>query len=256
MTISTAKGLGEGAPVVLVTGAATGIGLTMAHRLVGLGYRVVAVDIDAETLASSFGECDSAQILGIVANIADEEQAAGCVQKGVAHFGRLDGLVNNAALHGKYWNRPSLDYSLAQWQEIFAVNVFAVALLAGAARSALADSRGVIVNISSMDGYGHSHSCPYAVSKVAMNGMTMNLAKELGTDGIRVVGLAPGFIGTPAILSFLGQADQDRIEALQSVKGQGTPDDVADMVAFLLSPQSRLVTGTTIHADLGIIHRL
>ena len=244
------------AAVALVTGAAAGIGLSIVENLLGRGYRIIAVDIDGPGLNAALGGYGRDRVQCLVADIAVEQQAVGCVQSGIEHFGRLDGLVNNAALHGRYWGRPSIEYPLEEWQRIFSVNVFAIPILARAARQALGESAGVIVNISSMDGYGHSHSCPYAISKVSMNGMTMNLAKELGRDGIRVVGVAPGFVSTPAVLSFLGQADLDRIEALQSLPGKAAPEDVADIVAFLLSPQSRLVTGTTIHADLGIIHRL
>ena len=248
--------LASGSPVALITGAAMGIGRSIAARLLDHGYRIVAVDIDEEALLRSFDGFAKDQVLTVIADIADEEQATGCVRSGIDHFGRLDGVVNSAALHGAAWNKPSLSYAPEAWQRLFAVNVFAIPVLAKAAREALSKADGVIVNISSMVGYGHGPGSAYALSKVAVNGMTMSLAKELGKDGIRVVGVAPGFIATPTVLEFLDQASLDRIEALQALPGQGAPDDVAEIVAFLLSPGARLLTGTTLHADLGIIRRL
>ncbi|MDB5680310.1 MAG: NAD(P)-dependent oxidoreductase [Sphingomonas bacterium] len=242
-------------PVVLITGAAAGIGLAIARLLLEHGDRIVAVDMDEETLANAYAAFDDARVLQVVADIADPVAATRAVEHGVAHFGALDALINNAGLHGAAWGRPALDYSIGDWTKLFAVNVFAIPILAKAARPALAASGGAIVNLSSMVGYGHGASSPYAVSKAAVNGLTIALAGELGKDGIRVVGIAPGFIATDVVLAGLDQQARDRLHGLQTVKGQGTPEDIAEVVAFLISPAARMITATTVIADLGITRR-
>jgi NAD(P)-dependent dehydrogenase (short-subunit alcohol dehydrogenase family) len=242
-------------PVVLITGAAVGIGFSIATLLLARGHRIVAVDIDGKTLAQAYVDFDDSSVLQVVADIADPVAAARAVESGVAHFGRLDALINNAGLHGAAWGRPALEYSMDAWAKLFSVNVFAIPILAKAARPALAASNGVVVNLSSMVGYGHGSSSPYAVSKAAVNGLTIALAGELGKDGIRVVGVAPGFIATEVVLAGLDQQARDRLHGLQTVKGQGTPDDIAEVVAFLISPAAKMITATTIIADLGITRR-
>ena len=241
--------------VVLVTGAAAGIGRAIALDLLNRGHRVIAVDRDGDALAGTFAHHDDTQALPLVCDVSREEDATRCVKDGEHHFGRLDALVNNAAVHGEGWLKPCLNYDQADWARLFAINVFAIPLLARAARAALAASGGTIVNLSSMVGYGSGPSSPYAVSKAAVNGMTMALSEELGRDGIRVVGLAPGFIATPTVMAAMGEEAQRRVKARQAIPTTGTPEDIAEIIAFLISPAARLITGATIVADLGITRR-
>jgi 3-oxoacyl-[acyl-carrier protein] reductase len=237
----------------MVTGAARGIGRSIVEQFVESSHRIVAVDIDAAALEAAYE--DDERILRVVADLSRADEAARSVEAGVARFGRLDALINNAALHGQEWLKPCLEYGPDQWMRLFAVNVFAIPALAGAARRALARSAGVIVNISSMVGYGFGSSSPYAVSKSAVNGMTIALAEELGRDGIRVVGLAPGFIATPTVLAAMGEQGVDRVLAHQAMPVKATPEDIAAIVVFLVSPRARLITGATVLADLGIMRR-
>ena len=241
--------------VVLITGAAAGMGLAAAKHLVKRSHKVIAVDIDGSALASAYAAYGNEQVLQLTADISQVEQATRSVHTGIDHFGKLNALVNNAALHAKAWNKPCLEYSREDWLRLFGVNVFAIPTLVSAALPALTKSGGVVVNMSSMVGYGHGHSSPYAVSKAAVNGLTVALSQELGKYGIRVVGLAPGFIATPALLDTLDQETQDRLISLQTMASLGTPEDIAEIMEFLISRQSRLITGTTIIADLGITRR-
>ena len=242
-------------PVVLITGAAIGIGLAMAELLLARGHRIIAVDLDGPALDSAFAAYDDTQICRLVADIADANDVPRFVAKGVAHFGALDAVINNAGLHGAAWNKPCMEYAQDDWMRIFSVNVFAIPILAKAALDALSKSRGVIVNISSMVGYGHGSASPYAVSKAAVNGLTIALSQEFGQYGIRVVGIAPGFIATPTVLAALDQKARDRLDGLQTISGQGRPEDIAEVAAFLISPAARMITGTTVIADFGITRR-
>lgn len=252
--VQSANGTADGR-VVLVTGAAAGIGLAVVQHLVSEGHRVVAVDIDRTALDTAFACHDEDKVLRVTADISRVEDVERAVQAGVNHFGGLDALVNNAALHGKAWGGPCLDYSQEDWLKIFGVNVFAIVSLVRAALPALARSGGVVVNMSSMVGYGHGHSSPYAVSKAAVNGLTMALSQEVGRQGVRVVGLAPGFIATPVVVSGLDDAARARLASMQAMDATGTPEDIAGIIAFLISPAARLITGATLLADLGIMRR-
>ncbi len=243
------------APVVLITGAAAGIGLSVTHHLVGRGHRVAALDLDAGALDRAFADIGTDLVLPLVTDIARPDQVEQAVAATISHFGRIDALVNNAALHGAAWGRPCLEYDLEAWQRLFAVNVLAIPMLVRSALPALAQSRGVVVNISSMVGYGHGPSSPYAVSKAAVNGLTMALSQEVGEHGVRVVGLAPGFIATDLVLAGLDEAARQRLMSLQAMPVGAKPEDLAEIVAFLVSPAARLITGTTLIADLGITRR-
>ena len=228
--------------VALITGAGMGMGLATGQRLLAAGYRIVANDIDRDALAAAWAA-------------APEDRVRSMVGEALDHFGRLDVLVNNAALHGSQWNGPCLAYDGAQWARLFEVNVLAVMTMVRATLDALTESQGVVVNLSSMVGYGQGAHGPYAVSKSAVNGLTTSLATELGPRGIRVVGVAPGFIATPFLLAGMDPAVRDRLLGSQATDVQGGPEDIAAVIEFLVSPAARMITGHTVLADAGITGR-
>jgi len=242
-------------PSVLITGAAVGIGLAVANHLIRRSHRIIALDIDGAALAAAYAGFDADTVFPLVVDVAQEDAVAQAVDAGVAHFAGLHAVINNAALHGAAWGRPCLEYSQADWRRLLDVNVLAIPMLAKAALPALSRSGGVVVNLSSMVGYGHGPSSPYAVSKAAVNGLTMALSQELGKHGVRVVGLAPGFIATDVVLAGLDANARDRLISLQALAETAGPEDIAEIIAFLISPAARLITGTTIIADLGITRR-
>jgi 3-oxoacyl-[acyl-carrier protein] reductase len=245
----------QAAPVVLVTGAAAGMGLATARQLLASGHRVGLLDIDEPALERAWPEPSGDRALKIVADVSDDESAQSAVGRILAAFGRLDALVNNAALHGSSWSRPCLSYTAAQWTQLFSVNVFGIVTMVRAAAPALADTRGTIVNISSMVAYGYGPPSAYAVSKSAVNGLTAFLANELGPAGIRVVGLAPGFIATPALLDGLDEQVKRELLNDQAVDIQGGPQEIAEITEFLVSPAARMISGHTVIADAGITRR-
>jgi NAD(P)-dependent dehydrogenase (short-subunit alcohol dehydrogenase family) len=153
-------------------------------------------------------------VLPVVFDVADPVGAAVGVAKVLRHFGRIDVLVNNAALHGAGWTGPCLDLAPEQWSRLMAVNVLGIVNVTRAAA-------GVVINISSMTAYGHGLSSGYAVTKAAVDGLTTSLAKELGRQGVRVVGVAPGFIATDTVLAALPPDRPDAIMRLQSLRVRG-----------------------------------
>lgn len=246
---------GPDSMIVLITGAAAGMGLAIAKHLIARSHRIIAVDMDGQSLDHAYANFTDSQVLPIVADISDEDQIERTVRRGVEHFGGLNALINNAALHGAAWNKSCLEYTLAEWQKLFAVNVFAIPALVKAALPALSRLDGVVINMSSMVGYGCGSASPYAVSKAAVNGLTIALAQEAGKQGVRVVGVAPGFIATPTILDTLDSEARERLLSRQTISTSGAPDDICEIMEFLISPGARLITGTTIVADLGITRR-
>jgi len=242
-------------PVVLITGAAGGIGEAIGKHLLRTSHQIIAIDRNEEKLNKAFSGYDDDQVLAITADISDTDQIIAATTRGIAHFGSLNALINNAALLGPRWVRSCLDYSRDEWAKLFAVNVFAIPALVKATLPALEKSQGVIVNMSSMNGYGHGSPSPYSVSKAAVNALTTYISEEVGKYGVRVIGLAPGFIATHKVLASVNDEVRERILENQVVRTIGMPEDIARIVAFLIGDDSRLIAGTTIHADLGITRR-
>jgi 3-oxoacyl-[acyl-carrier protein] reductase len=253
--VATAQAEAVHGRVALITGAGMGMGLATGQRLLEAGYRVVANDIDPAALSDAWGDAPADRVHQGVADVSDEDQVRSMVGAALNAFGRLDVLVNNAALHGSRWNGPCLSYDGAQWARLFDVNVLALMTMVRATLDALTDSRGVVVNMSSMVGYGNGAHGPYAVSKSAVNGLTTSLATELGPRGIRVVGVAPGFVATPFLLAGMDAAVRDRLLGSQATDVEGGPDDIAALIEFLVSPEARMITGHTVVADAGITSR-
>jgi 3-oxoacyl-[acyl-carrier protein] reductase len=195
----------NGARVALVTGATRGIGLATAQAFLDQGDRVVVWDVDTAALATAWGDAADGRVLTDAVDVADPDSCAAGTVRLLSEFGRLDVVVNNAALHaGMPWLGDCLDLDLAGWQRILGVNVLGTINVVRATVDALAERAGVVVNISSMAANGRLASSPYAVTKAALNGVTSSLADELGRRGIRVVGIAPGFVATDAVIKSIG----------------------------------------------------
>ena len=240
---------------VLVTGAASGIGRATCLRLArdakaqGRAGKIAAVDVASSPgLDGVVAELKAlgAETLPLHSDMSTAEGPARAVAEAVKGFGGLDGLVSNAGI-----NRPGL---LEDWDRMFAVNTRATWLLAKAAHEALKASRGAIVAIASMSGGNpHANLGAYGPSKAAVIMLVRVLAQELGRDGIRVNSVSPGMVRTGMTAKVYADprvaAERDALVPLGRV---ATPEDIADVVAFLLGQDSRYINGHDLVVDGGV----
>jgi glucose 1-dehydrogenase len=245
---------------VLVTGAASGIGRATCLRLArdaktqGRAGKIAALDLaSASGLDGLVAELKAlgAEALPLHADMSTAEGPARAVGEAVSRFGGLDGIVSNAGI-----NRPGalMEYPLEDWDRMFAVNTRATWLLAKAAYAALKASRGAIVAIASMSGSNaHANLGAYGPSKAAIIMLVKVLAQELGRDGIRVNSVSPGMVRTGMTATVYADsrvaAERDALVPLGRV---ATPEDMADVVAFLLGPDSRYINGHDLVVDGGV----
>ncbi len=245
---------------VLVTGAGSGIGRATCLRLArdaaarGEAAKIAAVDL--ATSPGLAGVADELKKLGAQVAIvhADMGTADGpgrALADAVHQLGGLDGLVSNAGI-----NRPGplKDYKVEDWDALFAVNTRATWLLAKAAHDALAASQGAIVITASMSGSNaHANLGAYGPSKAAVIMLMRVLAQEFGRDGIRVNSVSPGMVRTGMTEPVYRNAElvQQRNE-LVPLGRVATPEDIADVITFLLGPDARYVNGHDLVIDGGV----
>jgi NAD(P)-dependent dehydrogenase (short-subunit alcohol dehydrogenase family) len=245
---------------VLVTGAASGIGratcLRVARdaRAAGKGARVAAVDIGPSAGLDRLVEelrALGADALPLHGDMATADAPARVVQAAADRFGGLDGLVSNAGV-----NRPGplAQYSVTDWDHLFAVNTRATWLLARAAHPALKAAGGSIVATGSMSGSNpHANLGAYGPSKAAVIMLVQVLAQEFGRDGIRVNAVSPGMVRTGMTAAvYADQGVTAERDALVPLGRVATPEDMADVIAFLLGPDARYVNGHDLVADGGV----
>ncbi|HKS88133.1 MAG TPA: SDR family NAD(P)-dependent oxidoreductase [Stellaceae bacterium] len=244
--------------VVVVTGAARGLGQEFARSLAAAGAQVVAADVSdcAATLdlVSAAGGRGIARRL----DVTDIAAARATIAAGVEAFGHIDGLVNNAALYGALHGGRFDAIDEAEWDAAMAVNVKGIWNCCKAAVPAMKEAGGgSIVNIASLAAtYGMPYGLHYTTSKAAVIGLTRGLARELGRDRIRVNALAPSAVVTEGTREFFGgrlERALDTIKAGQTIQRNLMPDDLTGTVLWLLSEASAFVTGQTIAVDGGTV---
>ncbi len=239
--------------VALVTGGARNIGRAIALALAGAGADVAVVarsDRDAvEAVAGEIAALGT-RSLALLGDVADEPDAARLVAETVDKLGRLDILVNNAAVRRE---TPLLETSFADWRAVMATALDGPFLLARAAVPHLvAGGAGAIVNIGGLTAYTGARNRAHVVAaKAGLDGLTKALAHELGTDGVTVNLVSPGLIETQRGSASSPAAPSHHATHSTLLGRRGTPEEVAAAVLFLCGPQARYVTGQTIHVNGG-----
>ncbi|WP_223846290.1 SDR family NAD(P)-dependent oxidoreductase [Wenzhouxiangella sp. AB-CW3] len=241
--------------VVVITGSSRGIGRSAATLLAGRGYAVVissrnqdSCEAVAEEIRAQGGEA-----MAQACHIGREDQLAALVEAAVDRYGRLDGLVLNAASNPVYG--PSDQVDRDAFDVIMRNNVFSAMRLAHLARPHLARSdNGSIALVSSIAGsFGNQAIGVYGMSKAAENQLVRNLALELGPHGIRVNAVAPGLVKTDFAQALL---DDERtvkyFEKTTPLRRLAEPEDIAGVIAFLVGPDSRWLSGQVLTADGGL----
>ena len=239
--------------VALVTGGARGIGLAVARGFLARGHAVALLDIDAATLAATEAALDEpARVLAIVGDVSSAPDVARAMAAVAARFGRLDALVNNA---GIAVFKPTLQTTHEEFSRVLAVNLHGAFLCTQAAAPLMQQGGGgAVVNIASISGLRASTlRVAYGTSKAGLIHLTKQHAVELGTVGIRVNCVAPGFCDAPMLHELLnGDTRAEEASRRRIPLGRfGDPAEIAHAVAFLCSDLARYMTGSVIPVDGG-----
>lgn len=244
--------------VIIITGAAQGLGAHYAQRFAAEGARVVASDLGdcADTVAAV--TADGGEAISLTADVTDAAACASLVTGAVDRFGRVDAVVNNAALYGQLNFGPFDGIDSGEWDACMAVNVKGLWHMAKAAVPAMsASGGGAIINIASMAAtYGMPFGLHYTASKGAVIGLTRGLAREVARHDIRVNAVAPSLVLTEGTERFFGdKADRAKqaVAGDQAIRRNLTVDDVAGTVLFLASDDAQFITGQTVAVDGGTV---
>lgn len=241
--------------VAIVTGAARGLGKGFVEALAGAGAKVVAGDVS--DCAGAVAGLD-ARAIAVHLDVTDMASCQAAADLAVARFGRIDILVNNAALYGSLKGGRFEKIPEDQWDAAMAVNVKGIW---NCCKAAVPEMRkgggGSIINIASIAAiYGMAFGLHYTVSKAAVIGLTRGLARELGRDNIRVNSIAPSAVLTEGTKEFFGDKHDHAVQVIagdQAIKRNLVPQDVAGAVLWLASDASGFVTGQTVAVDGGTV---
>jgi len=240
--------------VVIVTGGARGVGAILAGRLLKAGARVVIADVTDQV--DDVALRDSADVLVHRTDVADRDSTRDLAAATVAQFGRIDALVNNAAIYQGLGGKKSFtEIEVDEWDRVMAVNARGVWLMTAAVYPQMKEQGyGRIVNIASATVHsGVPYFAHYTASKGAVIAITRSIAKEIGRDGISVNAVAPGLIDNESSATINDSSYFPVLAKQRAIPRSMAPDDLTGIVTFLCSPASGFISGQTIIVDGGTV---
>lgn len=240
--------------VAIITGGAQGIGAAYARGFATEGAKVVIADIEpADALIADIQNAGGTAIF-VATDVTDEGAVANMAAKTIDAFGRIDVLVNNAALWVHIPQKPILEIDKAEWDRVLNVNINGMFLCTRAVVPQMrAQGYGKIINISSGRALkGNTNLLHYDTSKGAVISFTRSIARELGDDGIRANTIAPGGIMTEAVLAQdVVRTHIARTTSTRAIRRDQVPEDVVGACIFLASAESDFITGQVLAVDGG-----
>lgn len=244
--------------IVVVTGAGQGLGRAYAHAFADAGAIPVIAELDENSGRAVADELaqKKAQALFVRTDVSSPESVQAMVAKADAEFGRIDVLVNNAAIFSTLQMRPFEEIPLEEWARVLNVNITGSFLCARAVLPVMRRANwGRIINISSATvSMGRPNYLHYVTSKAAVIGMARSMAREVGKYGINVNTVLPGATVTEVPRATVTEAQRQAIVGLQCIPRIEAMDDLIGPVLFLASDASRFVTGQSLTVDGGVTH--
>jgi 3-oxoacyl-[acyl-carrier protein] reductase len=246
---------------VVVTGSAGGLGKAMAQRFGKQGSKIVLSDIQDDKLQETVAEFkkEGIQTIGIQANVAKEDDAIRLMETAKKEFGSIDVAILNAGIlrdgllirTDRETGAVKAKMSLEQWQSVIDVNLTGVFLTGREAAAVMAEQKsGVIIPIASIAMHGNSGQTNYSAAKAGVAAMTVSWSKELARFGIRVAGIAPGFIGTEMVLKDMNAESLEKWKKIIPVGRLGEPDEIASTAQFIA--ENDLITGVILEISGGV----
>jgi len=239
--------------VVLISGAAGEVGKRGAEILSAENAKLGIIDLtdNVEKIAAGIRK-SGGEALGRVVDICKEEDVRKFVRDVFDKFGRIDGVLNIAAIYRGLVNRNFEEIPWQEMEKVLKVNIMGIWMLTKEATPYMKKQKsGSIVNISSTAAWGLAGLLHYDASKAAVLGMTRAMANELGPHGIRVNTIAPGLLPTESSLGRITKEYAEKLSSMAALRKLPTPDDVIGAAKFLLSDDSASITGQTMVVDAG-----
>lgn len=244
--------------VVIITGAGQGIGREYARQFGAAGAIPVIAELNPDSAKRVAAEVEEAggNALAVATDVGDPASIQNLIDMTANRFGRIDVLVNNAAIFSNLKMKPFEQIPLDEWEKVLRVNITGCFLLARAVLPAMRQAGwGRIINITSAAvPTGTKNYLHYVTSKSALIGMTNSMARELGAQGITVNAVMPGGTFTEVPRETITAEGKARLLASQCIPREGVPMDLVGLVMFLASEASGFITGQTIACDGGLTH--